>query len=161
MRYHGAGLTVLGSREIKTGSREALAVRLRRIFDEVTQDIQTYRPDALVLEKIFSHAHHPSAALALGHARGVIALLAGCHDIPLIEMPATRVKRAVTSRGHASKKQVQRMVSHLAGLRTPAASEHIADALALVIAYTHTIPAIAAGGNPRHDRKADRNTAET
>jgi len=161
VRCQGAQLTVLDSREIKTRSRDTLPVRLRCIYEGLEREISTHRPDSLVLEKIFSHAHHPAAALALGHARGVIALVAGRHDIPLIELPATRVKRAVTSRGHASKQQVQRMVSQLTGLQSPIASEHVADALALVVAYSHTLFVTAIMENTNHDRKTDRRTGKT
>jgi crossover junction endodeoxyribonuclease RuvC len=161
VRCEGALLTVLDSREIKTSSRDALPVRLRCIYEGLELEFSKHKPDSLVLEKIFSHAHHPAAALALGHARGVIALVAGRHDIPLIELPATRVKRAVTSRGHASKRQVQQMVSRLTGLKGTIESEHVADALALVVAYSHTLSTSSILEKMNHDRKIDRRTGKT
>jgi len=57
--------------------------------------------------------------------------------LKIVEFASTQVKKAITSRGSASKDQVKRMVEYLSGVNN-IGSQHLADALALVITYLHT-----------------------
>ena len=109
--------------------------RLKRIFDALSEIVDSYRPDEMAAETVFMHRNADSA-LKLGQARGV-ALLAGLtRDVPLFEYSPNQVKQAVTGRGHAGKEQVQHMVRVLLGVsKTP--PRDASDALAVAICHGH------------------------
>lgn len=103
---------------IKTHTCEGLPKRLNKIYSSLSGLLDRCKPQALVLEKLYAHYRHPLTASLLGHARGVICLLAEQRYIPFYEYSATRVKKVTTGSGHASKLQIQKMVEHTMGLKT-------------------------------------------
>lgn len=100
---------------IKTRMKDALPKRLLQIHVELSEILDRHKPDALVLEKLYAHYKHPLTASLLGHARGVICMLAEEKKVAFFEYPATRVKKITTGQGHASKEQVQKMIEHMFG----------------------------------------------
>ncbi|MBN2119425.1 MAG: crossover junction endodeoxyribonuclease RuvC [Candidatus Omnitrophica bacterium] len=124
--------------EIKTKASCPLSERFFLIFSSLEKIIDEFEPSVLVLEKIYSHYRHPTTAAVLGGVRGVVMLLGAIKNMKIVEYPVTHVKKSVTSYGTASKDQMKRMVSYLAKLQKPLKSQHLADALALVMAYLHT-----------------------
>ncbi len=129
---------ILYTAEIKTKSKEELPKRLQQIFSFLEEVSKEFNPSLLVLEKLYSHYKHPLTSSLLGHARGVIMLYAERYKMKVVEYPATRVKKAVTSYGTASKSQMKKMMSYICGLDQEIKSQHIADALALVVTYLNT-----------------------
>ncbi|NIS37505.1 MAG: crossover junction endodeoxyribonuclease RuvC, partial [Actinobacteria bacterium] len=68
----------------RTSSDEALAVRIREIYDAVVELIERHRPGAVSVEDVF-HGKNARSALKLGHARGAILLAAAHHDLIIAE----------------------------------------------------------------------------
>lgn len=120
---------------IKTEARTLIHARLKKIFDSLSDIIDEHKPGVLVLEKIYSHYRHPATAILMGHARGIACLVSGLYDIKLVSYPSTRIKKALTGNGMASKVQVQRMVQGFLNLKTPPEPTDISDALAMAIGY--------------------------
>jgi len=120
---------------IRTRVRTPIQDRLKKIFDSLSAIITEHRPDVLVLEKIYSHYKHPATSILMGHARSAVCLACGMHNIKLINYPSTRIKKAITGNGHASKMQVQRMVQNLLCLKAPPEPVDVSDALAMAISY--------------------------
>lgn len=113
-----------------------LTVRLRAIFDGITEIVDSEGPAEVAVEQVF-FARNAASALKLGQARGA-ALMAGVtRGLPLYEYSPNEVKQAVTGRGHAAKDQVQHMIKMLLCLRELPASD-AADALAVAICHGHT-----------------------
>jgi len=113
-----------------------LVVRLGRIFDEVSELVESHRPDVLAIEQVFV-SKNPSSALKLGQARGA-AICAGVRlGLPVSEYSPTSIKQAVVGTGAASKEQVQHMISMILSLKTAPASDE-ADALAVALCHAHT-----------------------
>jgi crossover junction endodeoxyribonuclease RuvC len=102
--------------------------------------IQTYRPQALSLEKAFV-AYNVQSALRLGEARGVALLAAVQAGLRIAEYNPTEIKTAVAGYGRAEKVQVQKAVyALLGGGRSPEAvglpiSMDATDALAAAICH--------------------------
>jgi len=96
---------------IKTSCRQPMHLRLEKIHQAVSSLISDTKPEIMVLEKLYAHYRHPTTAFFLGQARGVICLACAQQGVMLVEYAATRVKKAITGRGLASKYQIQRMVS--------------------------------------------------
>lgn len=120
---------------IRTQSNTPIQARLKKIFDSISEIIEEHRPDVLVLEKIYSHYRHPTTAILMGHARAAVCLACGKQNVRLINYPVTRIKKAVTGNGHASKQQVQRMVQSMLKLKKTPEPVDVSDALAMAISY--------------------------
>jgi crossover junction endodeoxyribonuclease RuvC len=74
----------------------------------------------------------------MAHMRGVICLVLEEAGVPIVPLTATTVKQRLTSNGHASKEQVQRMVLRLTGLQpTKTMRLDETDAVALAVAGLH------------------------
>lgn len=130
-------LALLEAGIIKTLANRPLAERLNNIFSAVVKLIKDSRPDVLVLEKLYAHYRHPVTAYLLGQARGVILLACAKEGIPVAEYAATRVKKALTGRGLASKYQVQRMIAGIFQLKSLPKYMDVTDALALAVAHSY------------------------
>ncbi len=124
--------------EIKTKRTDDFSLRIKKIFDNLDRIIKTYKPEVLVLEKLYSHHKHPLTSSLLGHVRGVIMLSAQINGVKIVEFAATHLKKAITGAGRSSKDQMKKMTGFLAGLKDPVKSEHIADALGLVLTFINT-----------------------
>ena len=131
------GLRVMMADRIRTSRTWPLAERLAAIYDGVTGLIGKFRPDAMVLEQIFTHHTYVSTAALMAHARGVICLAAQEHAIPLAEYAPALVKKSITGTGAASKDQVARMVAQWLRHSDPGWSSDATDALALAIVHAH------------------------
>lgn len=122
---------------IRSHFKVSLENRLNKIYQGINQIIKEYKPEVLVLEKLYSHYKHPTTAILMGHARGVVCLVASVNKIPVVGYSNTRLNKAVVGRGNASKIQLQRMVQTLLGLKNPPSPLDISDALALAVCYIY------------------------
>ncbi len=111
-----------------------LPVRLRQLSLEIHDVFAEHRPDAITVEKLYSHYAHPVTAILMGHARGVILAAAAQEHIDLLDISATRIKRLLTGNGHAGKAQVQAAVVHVLNLAKTPEPPDVADAIAIALA---------------------------
>ena len=132
-------MRILDAGIVNAKVRENISERLRKIYQSLTDVIEEFKPDVIVIEKLYAHYAHPATAILMGHARGVVCLLSGVHRLPLVSMASTHVKKAVTGRGHAGKLQVQRMIQHEFSLKKLPEPPDVADALAVALAYLATV----------------------
>lgn len=131
----GHKFSYLGSGCIKLGDNP-FPVRLKMIYQGVSQLIEQYSPDSFAIEQVFM-AHNPDSALKLGQARGAAIVAATMADLPVSEYSARQVKQAVVGKGAAQKSQVQHMVTHI--LKLPATPQaDAADALAIAMCHGHS-----------------------
>jgi crossover junction endodeoxyribonuclease RuvC len=73
----------------------------------------------------------------MGHARGIICLAVEEQGVELVNYSSTRVKKAVTGHGHASKQQMQRTVASMLNLGSLPEPVDITDALALAMTHVN------------------------
>ncbi|MGY8878050.1 MAG: crossover junction endodeoxyribonuclease RuvC, partial [Pseudoalteromonas sp.] len=66
--HQGSKFTYLGSGCIKLADHP-FPVRLKMIYQGITQLIEQFSPETFAIEKVFM-AHNPDSALKLGQARG-------------------------------------------------------------------------------------------
>ncbi len=119
---------------IRTSSDEALAVRIREIYDAVVELIERHRPGAVSVEDVF-HGKNARSALKLGHARGAILLAAAHHDLMIAEYAPREIKKAVVGTGNATKEQVGFMVKQQLKLREPPEPSDAADGVAAALCH--------------------------
>ena len=123
---------------IDTPSGLRIEQRLEIVFAEVSQILQSHRPDYTAVESLFFNTN-VSTALAVGHARGVALLACSRAGCEVFEYTPQQVKMAVTGYGKATKEQVTEMVRVLLGLSDPPKPDHAADALGAAICHANTL----------------------
>jgi len=72
---------------IRTKPRDGITSRLEKIYTNISDIIEEYKPSILALEKLYSHYKHPVTSILMGHARGVVCLAAGILKVELVNYP--------------------------------------------------------------------------
>ncbi len=92
-----------------------------------------HKHDVCAVEMLYAHYNHPRTAILMGHARGVILLVASRHGARVEQYSASRIKQSASGHGHASKDQMQRAIQSTFGLKDPPEPPDVADALAVAL----------------------------
>jgi crossover junction endodeoxyribonuclease RuvC len=121
-----------------------LEERLLLLYEGLCKVIQEYKPQIMVVEKVF-FAKNAVSALKLGQARGAVILTGMIHSLSIVEYSPNEVKQAVVGQGHADKDQVARMVQLLVGKQIFETSD-ASDGLALAICHAHTFKSVGGKG---------------
>lgn len=129
----GHRATIVDAGVIRLDAKQSIAQRLVEIERELDSILVEHEPQIVAVEKLYAHYKHPTTAILMGHARGVILLCIARRSATLIELPANRVKKSLTGHGHASKVQMQRGVQAQFGLARPPEPPDVADALAVAL----------------------------
>jgi crossover junction endodeoxyribonuclease RuvC len=132
--YDERSLSLLDAGTITSKGSDPITPRLTELYCGLCEVMDRYSPDIMGLEKIYSHYRHPTTAIIMGHARGVLCLAAGLRGIRVESLPASRVKKAVTGNGRASKEQVNGMVKRILGIKGELKPVDVSDALAVALA---------------------------
>ena len=130
----GGAVSLVECGVVRTSSREALPVRIREIFEEITALIARHAPSVVVVEDVFQ-GKNVQSALKLGHARGAILLAAALGDIPIAEYSPREIKKAVGGNGNATKDQVAFMVQQQLRLKAPPSPADAADGVAAALCH--------------------------
>lgn len=135
----GRSCKLLEAGIIKTAAVDPLEVRILRIHAEIRQVIEEFGPDTVAVEELYTHYDHPATATLMGHARGVVFLAAAQAGLPVVSYSPTRIKKALTGNGQASKGQVQRMVQSLLQIAVAKQPDHVTDALAAAMCHANVL----------------------
>ncbi len=131
----GSRLSFLAAGVILSKPSEAMAVRLNRIDSQLSQIVESWKPDSAAIEETFVNKNAASS-LKLGQARGVAIVAPARAGLTVAEYSANTIKKSVVGVGHAGKDQIGMMIKVLlptAGQLTADA----ADALAVAICHAH------------------------
>ena len=91
---------------IRLKAKEPIPNRLVELERELSDLVDECKPDICAVEQLYSHYKHPRTAILMGHARGVILLVAAQHGIQIEQFAANRIKQSLTGYGHAGKQQM-------------------------------------------------------
>lgn len=108
--------------------------RLVMIYNDMTELLQTLKPDAVSVEELF-WGHNVTTGIGVSHGRGVILLAIAQAGIPIHEYTPMQVKQAVVGYGKAEKRQVMDMTRRLLKLERLPRPDDAADALALALCH--------------------------
>ena len=116
----------------KAGTR--LALRLEQIHRDISELIDTFKPDAIAIEELFFNTNLKTG-ISVAHGRGVAILAGEEHGVPMFEYTPLQVKKAVAGYGRATKQQVMDMVKRLLAMDVIPRPDDAADALAIAICH--------------------------
>ncbi|MDR1347134.1 MAG: crossover junction endodeoxyribonuclease RuvC [Prevotellaceae bacterium] len=125
-------LMILGSIELKKYSDHYL--KLKTIFERVTQLIDEYHPDELSIEAPF-YGKNVQSMLKLGRAQGVAMTAALQRSIPIFEYAPRKIKLSITGRGSASKEQVALTLQKVLKIKTLPQNLDATDGLAAAVCH--------------------------
>lgn len=117
---------------IKTDPKMTVGKRLEKLSEGIEKLIKIHRPDLLAIENLYFFKNIKTA-LPVSQAKGVILLMAEKSKVPVQEFTPPQVKMTITGYGKAEKKQVQKMVGIVLGLKEAIKSDDAADALGVAI----------------------------
>ena len=118
---------------VRTDRHDSLEKRLDHIAHDIDILLDSLTPDVVAVEQLYAHYAHPRTAILMGHARGVILQRCAQRDIDLKSYSATKIKKATTGNGRASKAQMQRAVQSIMGLVELPEPNDVADAIAIAL----------------------------
>jgi crossover junction endodeoxyribonuclease RuvC len=149
----GLRARVLGHGVISPPQDAPLPARLAAGARRLREVLAEFTPNLVALEEIFTAPRHPRSALLMAHMRGAICLVVEEAGLPILPLTATTVKQRLTSSGHASKEQIQRMVQRLTGMDASTRmrldeTDAIALALAALYQRSHPLARLSAAARP-------------
>ena len=122
---------------ITTRAGMRLALRLNMIHCDVSELIDTFKPEAIAVEELFFNTNLKTA-VAVAHGRAAVLLAGEKYGIPMFEYTPLQVKKSVAGYGHASKNQVMDMVRRLLSMENTPKPDDAADALAVAICHARS-----------------------
>jgi len=130
----GRPLRLVAVDVVRTDPGLPVAQRLCRIEAAIEEWLDTQRPDAVAVERVFSQ-HNVRTVMGTAQASGIALVAAARRGLPVALHTPSEVKAAVSGSGRADKAQVGAMVTRLLRLDEPPRPADAADALALAICH--------------------------
>jgi crossover junction endodeoxyribonuclease RuvC len=134
--------TLIEAGVIRTATGSAIEEKLNRIAEDTQSLLETFKPDVVAVEELYSHYAHPRTAILMGHARGVILQKCAQAAIEVRSFSATRIKKSITGNGRASKEQVQKTIQTIMSLPQIPEPNDVADAIAAALCCANSINSI-------------------
>ncbi len=134
---------------LRLDAQKSHPLRLKHIYDRLTQVIERCLPDECALEMPV-YGRNPQSMLKLGRAQAAAMLAVLNRGIPARQYTPKEVKKAVTGNGNASKEQVRYMVCSILRLTGDGSGDgtgdattmglDASDALAVALCHAHRGP---------------------
>ena len=120
--------------------------RLEMIYNDMTQLLQTTKPDAVAIEELF-FGQNVTTGIGVAQSRGVILLAIQQAGLPVHSYKPMQVKQSVVGYGSATKHQVQDMTKRLLKLSTMPKPDDAADAIAIALCHARSSTSLLARAN--------------
>ncbi len=121
--------------QIVSRKNKSLPAKLLFIYKKLNEVISRLHPEAIVVEKLYSHYRHPTTMATLAQVRGVTLLAAQMAGLKFFEYAPTKARKSFLGKGNVSSEQVKKMADNFYGRKM--LSQHTADALSLIVAFSH------------------------
>ena len=135
--YIGNKFKLIDSGAVTTPAKMSFPLRLSKIYTDLGEIIDKYKPEAVAVEELFFN-NNVKTAINVAQARGII-LVVGCQkQVPTFEYTPLQVKQAVVGYGRADKIQVQKMVKTILKVDKLPKLDDITDSMAIAICHAHS-----------------------
>lgn len=134
LEVHGSNLKVLNFGVFHLDKYEDHHEKLKEIFLQLQEIIESYLPKQLAIEAPF-YGKNVQSMLKLGRAQGVAMAAAMTMGLEIQEYAPKKIKQSITGNGNASKEQVAAMLESI--LKIKITSKHFDATDALGVAVTH------------------------
>jgi crossover junction endodeoxyribonuclease RuvC len=142
----GSKINLLQYGVIKLDKFDDHFVRLKKIFERVTQLIEEYMPEEMAIEAPF-YGQNVQVMLKLGRAQGTAIAAALAKQIPVVEYAPKKIKQSVTGNGNASKEQVAAMLKNLLKFEETPELLDATDALGVAVCHHYQNGVLTSGKN--------------
>lgn len=136
VRYEHNNFSLIGYGAVTTDKDMPFNQRLKSIYDDITELLEKFKPDAVSIERLYFNTNQKTA-IDVAQARGVIVLAVENAGVPIFEYTPLQVKQSIVGYGRAEKFQVQEMTRTFLKLDKIPKPDDAADALALAICHGH------------------------
>lgn len=137
IEYIGNHFKLIASGAVLTKAGTSFPDRLVKIYDELENIIDIYKPEVISIEELFFNTN-TRTAINVAQARGVILVVAKKKNIPIFEYTPLQIKQAVTGYGRADKIQVQKMVKSILKVDKLPKLDDTTDSMAAAICHAHS-----------------------
>ncbi len=125
---------ILTSGVVTTGKDLEMPRRLRYIYLQLTSLCKKYKPELMVIERLFFNTN-AKTAMTVGQARGVALLVGAEYDLQIYEYTALQAKLVLTGYGRAEKSAMQIAVQEKLNLVDKIKPDDANDAVAMVLCH--------------------------
>jgi crossover junction endodeoxyribonuclease RuvC len=108
--------------------------KLKEIFLQIQEIIETYRPAQLAIEAPF-YGKNVQSMLKLGRAQGVAMAAGMTMGLSIEEYAPKKVKQSITGNGNASKEQVAAMLENILKIKIDSKYLDATDALGVAVCH--------------------------
>ncbi len=134
LEVHGRNLKLQTMGVLRLQSYESHTLKLKEIFLQLQEIIETYQPSQLSIEAPF-YGKNVQSMLKLGRAQGVAMAAAMTMGLEICEYSPKKIKQSVTGSGNASKEQVSSMLESILGLKFKDTYLDATDALGAAVCH--------------------------
>ena len=135
--YQGNRFKLVDSGAVLTKAGESFPDRLTKIYNDVAQIIDSYKPDSISVEELFFN-NNAKTAINVAQARGIVLVVGRQKNIPTFEYTPLQIKQAVAGYGRADKLQVQKMVKTILNVEKLPKLDDTTDSMAAAICHAHS-----------------------
>lgn len=121
--------------ETKPRQKDTMPQKLNAIIESLDVEVAEYKPQAIVVETLYSHHRHPVTLGILAQVKGAIAVFSHRWGIDYFEFSTTRARKSFLGKGNVDSQRVKKMAENMTG--TTFDSVHTADAYSLAAAFAH------------------------
>ncbi len=121
---------------LRLGKIEDMNVRMKVLFESVSNIIEKYKPNELSIEATF-FGKNVQSMLKLGRAQGLCIAAAINKGLDFFEYSPRKIKQSVTGNGASSKEQVALMLQRLIGFEEIPKNLDETDALAVAVCHSY------------------------
>lgn len=139
VRRDRSGTTAVAHGVLCTPPDDHIAIRLSAMNAKLRALIAEYRPDVVVVERVFFQTN-ARTAMGVAQASGLALAAAVDGGCDVEQYTSNEVKQAITGFGASDKATMQRMIARLLGLAEPPKPADAADALALALHHLSMAP---------------------
>lgn len=118
--------------------------KLREIFLQTQELIESYRPSELAIEAPF-YGKNIQSMLKLGRAQGVSIAAGITMGLNITEYSPKKIKLSITGNGNASKEQVASMLQNILNIKMENDNFDATDALGVALCHLHQLSSMKSG----------------